>query len=47
MLTYAGLETSQITVTFTEIDPVDPKLVLFTWDEPDYLGGIALVAYHV
>ena len=47
MLTYAGLETSQIQNTLTEIDPVDPLLVLFSWDEPADLGGLTLLSYRI
>ena len=47
MMTYAGLETSKITTTLTQVDPVDPTLVLFTWNEPTYLGGIPLRAYYI
>lgn len=47
MLTYAGLEASQITVTQNEVDPVDPLYILFSWDEPSDLGAMPIDSYVI
>lgn len=46
-MTYAGKETSKISITTALIDPVDPTLVIFSWDEPTYLGGLTINSYLV
>ncbi len=47
MTTYAGKETSKITILTVAVDQDDPRFMLFEWQEPTYLGGLTINAYRV